>query len=77
MIDTSREQGIRAITVNPDFWADDPEGVASILAEKTRERPAAVWIIVIGPPGSAERFMDSAFMYGPAEEPLSKEPDSA
>lgn len=69
-IDTSRAQGIRSITVSPEFWADQPETVARLVSEQMKAKPAAVWMIVIGPPGSAEGFMDNAFIYGRAEDPL-------
>lgn len=61
------ERSVRAITVSPEFWMLKTEMAGRLLREKMIEQPADVWIIFVGPAGSAHRFMADAFIYGPAE----------
>lgn len=61
-------QSVRAITVAPQFFMTRPRARRAPAPRHTMERqPADLWMIIVGPPGSAARVMDSLFVFGPAE----------
>lgn len=60
---------IRTYYVSPDFWNDQPEIAAKLIAKKTAEHPDDLWLITIGPRKQTQAWLENMlFMYPPAED---------
>lgn len=58
---------VRAITVSPQFWMEEPEKAARLIVERMKEKPAELWFVAIGEADPAAKMMDALFIYGGAE----------
>ena len=59
---------VRTYTVTPEFWNDQPETAAKLLAERTREHPDDFWLVMIASREGAQAFMETnLWHFAPAE----------
>ena len=50
---------VRTYVVTPEFWNDQPETAAKLLAEQTREHPDDFWLVIIASREDARVFMET------------------
>lgn len=63
---------VKTYWVAREFWNDQPEAAAKVIAERTVEHPDDLWLIAIGPP-DARPFLDNLLFNFGSMEPVSAE----